>query len=111
MSEAYRHELKYLINMPDYALLRARMLGVLSRDPNTGPTGEYWIRSLYFDDYWNTGYEDKEGGYLLRKKYRIRVYNCADDLIRLERKKKFGAYIYKQAAPLTRPQVQSILEG
>ncbi|MEG2480985.1 MAG: polyphosphate polymerase domain-containing protein [Clostridia bacterium] len=111
MSEAYRHELKYLINMPDYALLRARMLSVLSRDPNTGPTGEYWIRSLYFDDYWNTGYEDKEGGYLLRKKYRIRVYNCADDLIRLERKKKFGAYIYKQAAPLTRPQVQSILEG
>ena len=25
------------------------------------------IRSLYFDDYWNSAYEEKEAGILMRK--------------------------------------------
>lgn len=107
----YRHEMKYLINHPDYALLRARLLPVIQRDKHAGPTGEYWIRSLYFDDYWNTAYEEKDEGVLLRKKYRIRVYNCSDSLIRLERKNKFGAYIHKESAPLTRAQTDALLAG
>ncbi len=107
----YRHELKYLINMPDWALLRARLPAVVARDPNTGPGGEYHIRSLYFDDYWNSAYEEKELGVLTRHKYRIRVYNCQDSVIKLERKSKYGAYIYKQAAPLDREGVQRILDG
>jgi hypothetical protein len=112
MSKArYRHELKYLINKPDWALLRARFPATLNRDPNTGPTGEYHIRSLYFDDYWQTAYEEKDMGILLRHKYRIRVYNCEDKLIRLERKSKYGQYIHKESAPLTRDEVERILEG
>lgn len=103
--------MKYLINMPDYALLRARLTGVMQRDSNAGESGEYWIRSLYFDDYWNTAYEEKDMGVLLRKKYRIRIYNCRDNLIMLERKSKYGAYINKEAAPLTRQECDLILAG
>ncbi len=108
---AYRHELKYLISMPDWALLRARMLGVIPRDPNAGEDGEYWIRSLYFDDYWNTAYEEKEMGVHLRHKYRIRVYNCLDSKILLERKNKFGQYIHKESAPLQKEELSALLEG
>ena len=48
---------------------------------------------------------------LLRKKYRIRIYNCSDRSIKLERKKKFGSYIHKEAAPLTHAEFDAILAG
>ena len=48
---------------------------------------------------------------LLRKKYRIRIYNCSDRSIKLERKKKCGSFIYKEAAPLTRAEFEQILQG
>ena len=107
----YRHELKYLINLPDWALLKTRLAGVIPRDPNVDESGEYWIRSLYFDDYWNTAYEDKEAGVLQRQKYRLRVYNCADTVISLERKSKYGPYIHKVGAPLTRDETEALLAG
>ncbi|NLC31888.1 MAG: polyphosphate polymerase domain-containing protein [Clostridiales bacterium] len=108
---SYRHEIKYLINKPDWALLKTRMLGVIPRDINAGENGEYWIRSLYFDDYWNTAYEEKDMGILLRHKYRIRIYNCSDTRIVLERKNKFDQYILKESAPLTRMETDMILDG
>ena len=110
-SPAYRHELKYLISKPEWALLRSRMMGVIPRDKHAGDDGEYWIRSLYFDDYWNTAYEEKEMGVLLRHKYRIRLYNCSDRTIMLERKNKFGQYILKDSAPLLREETESLLCG
>ncbi|MEG2702421.1 MAG: polyphosphate polymerase domain-containing protein [Clostridia bacterium] len=109
--QVYRHELKYLISMQEWALLRQRLMPLAERDRNAGPSGEYWIRSLYFDDYFHTAYNEKELGVLTRYKYRIRVYNCSDAIIRLERKSKFGQYIHKESAPLTREQVEAILDG
>ena len=47
----------------------------------------------------------------MRKKYRIRIYNYSAESIKLERKKKFGSYIYKEDAPLTKDEVQKILSG
>ncbi len=111
MEKRFRHELKYLINLPDWALLQTRLAGVMQRDPNADRYGEYQIRSLYFDDYWHTAFEDKEAGVMIRKKYRLRVYNCADNVIRLERKQKLGPYIHKEDAPLTRRQVDRLLQG
>jgi hypothetical protein len=110
-SSTYRHELKYIISKPEWALLRSRMMGVIPRDKHAGENGEYWVRSLYFDDYWNTAYDEKEMGVLLRHKYRIRVYNCSDQTIMLERKNKFGQYINKESAPLSRKETEALLEG
>ena len=109
-AEAYRHELKYLISYADKAELAVRMAPVLHLDPHA-KQGGYFIRSLYFDDYWNTAYAEKDAGVLLRKKYRVRVYNCSDRSIKLERKKKYGAYIYKQSAKITRSEFEAILAG
>lgn len=108
---AYRHEIKYFINLPEYALLRQRLAAVMQLDPHAGPSGGYMVRSLYFDDYWNTAYEDKENGTFVRKKYRIRLYDHQQDHIYLERKIKVGDYIHKDSAPLSRADVEAILAG
>lgn len=111
IERAYRHELKYFINLPEYALLRQRLAAVMRRDPHVGPSGEYMVRSLYFDDYWNTAYQDKENGTFVRKKYRIRIYDHRDTQIFLERKAKVGDYIHKDSAPLSRADVEAIVAG
>lgn len=47
----------------------------------------------------------------MRKKYRVRIYNGSDKVIKLERKKKYGSWIYKEDAPLTRGEFEQILAG
>ena len=106
----YRHEWKYLINEGEQALISQRLCLIAHSDPHAGADG-YFIRSLYFDDYWNSAYSEKQSGILERKKYRIRIYNCSDRVIKLERKKKFGSYIYKEDATLTRDEFFRILDG
>ena len=39
-----------------------------------------------------------------RKKYRIRIYNCQDSHIKLERKIKLSNYIHKDSASITRQE-------
>ena len=108
--ERFRNEWKYLISTSEKEVLNLRMKPLMKLDPHA-ETGGYLIRSLYFDDYWNSAYEEKESGVLMRKKYRIRIYNYSAESIKLERKKKFGSYIYKEDAPLTKDEVQKILSG
>ena len=108
--ERYRHELKYLINEGDHRDLVCRMRPVFKLDPHAHEGG-YLIRSLYFDDYLDSAYEEKDAGVLMRKKYRVRIYNGSDDVIKLERKKKFGSWIHKEDAPLTRDEFERILGG
>lgn len=69
-SEVYRHELKYRISYAEKAALELRLAPLLRRDAHAKPGG-YRIRSLYFDDWWNSAYGEKEAGVFLRKKYRI----------------------------------------
>lgn len=108
--ERYRNEWKYLIAPGELALMRSRLAPFLKLDANA-KDGGYKIRSLYFDDYWHSALSEKEAGLLERKKYRIRIYNDSDSVIRLERKKKFGSYIFKENAKLTREDVERILAG
>lgn len=109
-NERFRHELKYLISEGEHQLLKLRLASLMKLDPHASGGG-YMIRSLYFDDYWNSAYEEKEMGVLLRKKYRIRIYDCSDAVIKLERKRKVGSYIYKEDATLAREEVEQILCG
>ena len=108
--ERYRHELKYLISYGQKADLNVRMAPLLDHDSHARD-GSYTIRSLYFDDYWNTAYQEKVDGVLTRKKYRIRIYDYSDRVIKLERKRKSDSWIYKEDAPLTHEQFDRILAG
>lgn len=75
--ERFRNEWKYLISTSEKELLELRMKHLLKKDPNAKGNG-YMIRSLYFEDYFNSAYAEKESGVLMRKKYRIRIYDCSD---------------------------------
>jgi hypothetical protein len=107
----YRHEQKYLINYHNYTFIKLRLQPLLSLDTNVASDGSYSVRSLYFDDYHNTAYNDKYAGVLNRSKYRIRLYNMSDQTIHLERKIKTGAYNIKQIASLTREEVNCVIQG
>lgn len=109
-TKPFRHELKFLINEGERELLKTRMRPLFQLDPHA-VDGQYLIRSLYFDDYWNSAYEEKDMGVMERQKYRIRIYNCKEDVIHLERKRKSGQYIFKESARLTREEVERILRS
>ena len=51
-----RHENKYWINRGDMLALRARLQNVLEHDEHADEEGNYFIRSLYFDDIEDSAY-------------------------------------------------------
>ncbi len=107
----FRNELKFRLNFLDYTLLKSRLDAVCEKDRNITSEGFYTVRSLYFDDYINSAYNEKMTGVISRQKFRIRIYNYSDQFIHLERKIKSNQYIYKQTSQLTRNQVYDILDG
>ena len=82
----YRHELKYVITAAQQALLENRIQGLIKPDSHVGADGMYHIRSLYFDDYYNSYYKENEIGSDPREKFRIRIYNAGTGRISLELK-------------------------
>lgn len=107
---AFRHELKFLISEAEEKALQERWKPIISYDKHAGPGG-YTIRSLYFDDYYEAALYDKLAGVNERQKYRIRIYDGRDDVIRLERKEKVGQYINKTGASLTLRELESLFCG
>lgn len=106
----YRNEWKYFISLWEAESLKRRLLPFMETDPYT-IDGKYMLRSLYFDDYWNSGYEEKLMGVGERQKWRIRIYNYNDSRIKLERKKKRQSYIQKDSASITREEYDRIVAG
>lgn len=106
----FRNEWKYYISLWECQILRERFETLMRRDPYA-KNGVYMIRSLYFDDYWNSAYNEKMAGVDFRKKYRIRIYDCSDSQIKLERKIKLSNYIHKDSASITRREFDWIMEG
>lgn len=104
-----RHEIKYAISNLDYTYLRSRLAVLMGVDQNAGPRGDYQIRSVYFDDYEDSSFYEKMSGEFGRKKYRIRIYNNSDALIRLELKEKFDRYITKSSRVISRDLYQCIM--
>lgn len=109
MREKYRHELKFIITNGEYEQLRKVLRPAMRYDTYAGENGHYHIRSMYLDDLYHTAYLQKGDGVEIRKKYRIRNYNCGVKPLSLECKYKYGAYIYKESVPLTVDEYQQIL--
>lgn len=109
-NKKFRHELKYLINEMEKDIIMLRIGDVLKLDKHT-TNGMYMIRSLYFDDMWDTALEEKIAGTATRKKYRIRIYDCKDTIIKLECKIKQGQYIHKESASLSREETERLIAG
>ncbi len=106
-----RHELKYFINKGDMIALGHKLGGLMKADAHADERGEYFIRSLYFDDAYNTAYYDKVSGVMGRDKYRIRIYNLSDQVIYLERKRKIGDLIQKSSVRISRKLCEQLMDG
>ncbi len=108
----YRHELKYYINQGDYTLLSRKLSLTMEQDSYAARAGgEYFIRSLYFDDLDDNALREKLDGVDDRDKFRIRIYNMRDDAIKLECKHKDNGYIKKQSVALSRAEYETLRRG
>ncbi len=111
MGTEYRHEYKYLCSALQLKVQEKRLETLLRADRHAGVHGTYLIRSVYFDTPDNACYYENENGVDPRSKYRIRIYNCSDARITLERKVKCRSMTHKDACPLTRAQCEEMLSG
>ncbi len=107
----FRHELKYVVSTTQLRILETRVKNLLSLDSHTGPRGKYTIRSLYFDDYYDSCMRQNENGTDPREKFRIRIYNHSTDRIRLECKRKERGKTHKSSCPLTIEQTKLLMQG
>lgn len=105
-----RHEFKFYINQKTYQILKQRISIIAKRDENTQRDEGYCVSSLYFDDYHNSGLNDKIDGTRFRKKYRIRVYDHESKLIKLESKSKLDSWTAKESTLLSLKEYQKILK-
>lgn len=106
----YRVENKYLVSDADLAVLEARLKTVM--EPDAHQIGScYEIRSVYFDDILDNCMAENDAGLDCRKKYRIRIYDPAAQVIHLEIKEKTSGLTRKMSCDLTREECDRILEG
>ena len=96
----YRVEQKYIITEDKIAYLKFKLENVMQYDKHV-KEGTYRIRSLYFDDMYDSYLEDNESGNDFREKYRIRTYNNDTGKIHLEIKAKERGYTSKMKEKLT----------
>lgn len=106
-----RHELKYYITPAELHVLRSVLTPVMQLDPNGNENNEYHIRSLYFDTINDDALEEKIAGVGNRKKYRMRIYNFSDKVIKLECKSKYGDLISKQSVSIPRDLAEQLIAG
>jgi hypothetical protein len=107
----YRYEHKFVISAEVAEKISRQLSLLMDLDSHSiSQDISYHIRSLYFDDLYNSAYYEKTDGVEIRKKYRIRIYNGDDSLIRLECKHKDADMTYKEDCILTKEQTELILE-
>ena len=106
----YRHEYKYLVSESQIKYLETQIQKIMKIDPHEND-GVYRIRSLYFDDYYNSGYYDVENGDDPREKIRIRIYDSSDSRISLECKKKEVNKTKKFSVIISKEECESLISN
>ncbi len=107
----YRVEDKYNCTATDLITLQSRIGAVLRPDENEGGDEGYSITSLYFDDFRDSCLRDTEDGVNRRNKYRIRIYNNALSVIKLEVKSKRDNRILKRSKSISIAEMKRLMNG
>lgn len=102
-----RHEWKHAVSYADRLTLETRLSAVMQCDPHA-VSGQYNIRSLYFDNLFDKALLEKLNGVNHREKFRIRYYNGDTSFIMLEKKSKINDLCSKQQVILTYEEAQAI---
>lgn len=104
----YRNELKFEITDYDISRIRYRLMPLMKFDHHHGEEG-YTVRSVYFDDIFDSNMSENEAGIGYRTKYRIRMYNGSTDFIHLEKKIKYRGLTKKVGEEISRSECDSLL--
>jgi len=106
----YRYELKFEIAKETAELLKKQLKMVMALDSHSiSQEYSYDIRSLYYDDIYSSSLYEKKDGIEFRGKYRIRIYNYSDKIIKLECKHKDENMTYKEECDLTKQQAIQLM--
>ena len=106
----FRNEWKHEITVSDMMTLRARLRAVAQPEKH-GIDGTYDIRSLYFDDPYDTALREKINGVNMREKFRIRYYENDTSFIRLEKKSKINGLCNKVWVPINIAETEKIISS
>lgn len=113
-----RFEFKYILPRLEAREIHRQLLNYgMEPDPKSKvyPKNTYPVTSLYFDTPFMADYQDKAGGFLRRKKMRIRIYthSLSEETpeIWLEKKEKYEMRIAKNRILLDKNDYRDILYG
>ncbi len=104
----FRHEWKHEISESDMLYLRSRLSNIMKADTHA-TDGRYFIRSLYFDDLFDTALREKIDGVSRREKFRLRYYNGDTSFILLEKKSKINGLCLKEQTTVNVDEVTSLI--
>ncbi len=90
----FRNEIKFEVSDLMLERIRYRLIPIMEQDHHQDEEG-YRVRSLYFDDLYDSHLRENEAGTDVRKKYRIRIYNGSAEVIHLEKKGKYRGMTHK----------------
>lgn len=108
----YRHEFKYAVNECQIEVIKANLENIMYRDAHASESsGVYNIRSVYFDDYYDSCFHENENGTDPREKYRIRIYNASTEYIALELKRKVSGMTQKDSVSITFEQASDVINN
>lgn len=105
--KTFRHEYKYVIPYGDMLELRNKLDKILTLDRG----GAYVVRSIYFDSPDDKDYYDKQGGEMIRKKLRLRIYDINSDTAKLEIKGKYDYHQLKESLVISKKVAKRIING
>ena len=109
----YRLEYKFLVPVSLIDSIRADINPFVNLDPfaKKQNSGEYTVRSIYYDTPKFDCYHEKIEGIKVRKKYRIRGYNLPEQnkIAFLEIKRKYNNHINKNRAPIFNQNLKPFL--
>ena len=105
----YRHELKFLVPETTLQKIKYRLNPFMEIDEHQ-KSEFYTIRSLYFDDLFDTCLNENLAGTDNRFKYRIRFYRGNTDYINLEKKYKLRGMTKKDSENVDISMVNSFLQ-
>lgn len=107
---SFRHEVKHEITYADFLCLRSRLSHVMETDSHA-ENGSYFVRSMYFDDIYDTALKQKINGVNRRQKFRLRYYDNNTGYIVLESKSKINNLCLKRQARIDMDIAKDIISG
>lgn len=107
----YRNEWKYICSESQLKMIETLISPMMKKDIHAKDNGVYTIRSVYFDDIYDSFMEENESGVDQRFKIRIRIYNRSSEFIRCEIKYKDHGMTKKESCTISKECCRMLIEG